>query len=152
LTATESSLALWLPQVGRFRNMRKKVSTVKNKLMIGRWRYMLNIPLFLVKHRVVKAKNRFETECGFMSEEHRLVHHLVVKELPYAGKPLSPEFVAGMSGLGMDRVKVILDDLERHMTFLFRNSQGEVVWAYPVTVEKTPHQVTFSTGEQLYAA
>jgi len=38
------------------------------------------------------------------------------------------------------------------MTFLFRNKEGEVVWAYPVTVDKTPHHLTFSTGEQLYAA
>jgi hypothetical protein len=49
-------------------------------------------------------------------------------------------------------VNAILDDLEKHMTFLFRNQAGEVVWAYPVTVEKTPHRVTFDTGETIYAA
>ena len=49
-------------------------------------------------------------------------------------------------------VTEILDGLEKHMTFLFRNDRGEVTWAYPVTVDETPHQVTFSTGEQLYAA
>ena len=38
------------------------------------------------------------------------------------------------------------------MTFLFRNSQGAVTWAYPVTVEPTPHRVAFSTGEEVYAA
>jgi hypothetical protein len=38
------------------------------------------------------------------------------------------------------------------MTFLFRNEQGAVAWAYPVTVDRTPHYVTFSTGEQVYAA
>ncbi|OGO41196.1 MAG: hypothetical protein A2Z04_05735 [Chloroflexi bacterium RBG_16_57_9] len=27
-----------------------------------------------------------------------------------------------------------------------------VVWAYPVTVARTPHHLTFSTGEQVYAA
>lgn len=36
--------------------------------------------------------------------------------------------------------------------FLFRNSEGEVTWAYPVTVEKTPHSVTFGTGERIYTA
>jgi len=35
---------------------------------------------------------------------------------------------------------------------LVRNSKGEVIWAYPVTVEKTPHRITFNTGERLYAA
>ena len=38
------------------------------------------------------------------------------------------------------------------MTFLFRDNHGRVVWAYPVTVEKTPHHVRFDTGEELYAA
>jgi hypothetical protein len=51
-----------------------------------------------------------------------------------------------------EKVVHILNDLEKHMNFLFRNRQGEVTWAYPVTVEKTPHHLTFSTGEQIYAA
>jgi hypothetical protein len=50
------------------------------------------------------------------------------------------------------RVAAILDDLETHMTFLFRNARGAIEWAYPVTVAPTPHRVTFQTGEQLYAA
>ncbi|MCG6538425.1 MAG: hypothetical protein L7F78_27845, partial [Syntrophales bacterium LBB04] len=71
---------------------------------------------------------------------------------PYSGKPLSPEFVANTLDLPIRRVKVILDDLEQHMTFLFRDKHGSVVWAYPVTVDTTPHHVTFNTGEELYAA
>jgi len=38
------------------------------------------------------------------------------------------------------------------MTFLYRNGREEVVWAYPVTVETTPHRVTLSSGERLYSA
>ena len=125
---------------------------MKNKIMIGSWRYMLNVPPFLWKKQIFKAKKKFQTEFSVMSENHRLVDHFVVRELPYVGNPLSPRFVANKLGLAVGRVKVILDDLEKHMTFLFRNGQGEVVWAYPVTVEKTPHHVTFNTGEQLYAA
>jgi hypothetical protein len=49
-------------------------------------------------------------------------------------------------------VNDVLDELERRMTFLFRNQAGAVAWAYPVTVDVTPHHVTFSTGEQVYAA
>jgi len=126
--------------------------SMKQKLMIGFWRCMLNVPSFLWKKQIFKAKKKFETELAFMSEEHRLVHHFVVKELPYVSKPLSPDFVANKLGLAIDRVNIILDDLEQHMTFIFRNSLKEVVWAYPVTVEKTPHHLTFDTGEQLYAA
>lgn len=120
--------------------------------MSGIWHYMLTIPPFLWEKQILKAKKRIETELDFMSDEHRMVHHCVVKELPRFGEPLSPELVANKLDLATDRVTSIFNELEEHMTFLFRNSEGAVVWAYPVTVEETPHHVTFSTGEQLYAA
>ena len=120
--------------------------------MSGIWHYMLTIPSFLWEKQILKAKKRIEAELDFMSDEHRLVHHCVVRELPRVGEPLSPEFVENKLDLPTDRVKSILNELEEHMTFLFRNSEGAVVWAYPVTVEATPHHVTFSTGEQVYAA
>ena len=125
---------------------------MKNRIMIGFWRYMINLPPFVWEKEISKAKRKFEAELGFMSDEHRLVHHFVVKELPFAGEPLSPEVVANKVDLPVRRVSAILDDLEKHMTFLFRDNRGNVVWAYPVTVEKTPHHVTFNTGEELYAA
>ena len=66
--------------------------------------------------------------------------------------PIPPESIASAVGLPFERVGAILDELERGMTFLFRNASGAVTWAYPVTVEKTPHQITISSGEKLYAA
>jgi hypothetical protein len=120
--------------------------------MLGFWRYVINMPSFLWEKQISKAKRKFETEHGFLSEQHRSIHHFVVRELPRVAKPLSPELVVDKLNISIDRVKVLLDDLEKRMTFLWRNSKGEVVWAYPVTVDKTPHQVTFSTGEELYAA
>jgi len=68
------------------------------------------------------------------------------------GQPLTPEFIARELSLPLDRVILILDELEAHMTFLFRSEGRAVTWAYPVTVERTPHRVTFSSGEQIYAA
>ena len=50
------------------------------------------------------------------------------------------------------RVAVILTELEEHKGFLFRNAEGAVNWAYPVTAEKTPHLLKLNTGEQVYAA
>jgi hypothetical protein len=76
----------------------------------------------------------------------------VVRELPRNGMPLSAEFISGEVGFSADRVKTALDYLEKRLTFLYRNRKGEVVWAYPVTVDKTPHKITFNTGEKLYAA
>ncbi len=125
---------------------------MKNKLMIGYWRYILDMPPFLWEKQVAKAKKNFEAELGSISAEHRLVHHLAVRELPYTGKPLSPGSIASKSGLPVELVKSILDDLDGRLKILYRNGAGEVVWAYPVTVDKTPHHVTFSTGEQIYAA
>lgn len=125
---------------------------MKNKFMMGFWRYMVNLPPSLWEKDMLKGKAKFEAELGFMSEEHRRVHHFVVRELPYFGSPLPPEVIAIKLDFPIERVNAILDDLEKHMTFLFRNNEGAVVWAYPVTVEKTPHHVTFNTGEELYAA
>ena len=125
---------------------------MQNRLMLGLWRYVINIPPFLWQKQIEKGKRAFERARGSLSETHRMVHHFVVKELPYAGKPLSPKVISEKTGLPEDQVASILEDLEKRMTFLFRNNAGEVVWAYPVTVEKTPHKITFDTGEQLYAA
>ena len=122
------------------------------KLMSGVWRYMLSIPPFLWEKQISKGKERIRANLGFMSEDHRSVHHCIVRELPKVGEPISPEFVADKLAIPCDRVKSIFGDLEEHMTFICRNTDGMAVWAYPVTVEKTPHRVTFSTGEQIYAA
>jgi hypothetical protein len=87
-----------------------------------------------------------------MSGEHHLVRHFVVRELSSTGNPLQPEFISQSLKLPVVRVETILDELERNLFFLVRNSQGAVTWAFPVTVEKTPHELAFSTGERLYAA
>ncbi len=127
---------------------------MKDRIMLGLWKYMLSVPSFMMdmKKQVARQKLRFEATRGFMTDDHRRVHHFVVRELPNQGKPLSPEFIARTLDLPRDRVVLVLNDLEKHMTFLFRNKQGEVTWAYPVTVDKTPHHLAFSSGEQVYAA
>ncbi len=55
-------------------------------------------------------------------------------------------------GWALAQVITILDDLEQHLTFLVRNEAGDVAWAYPLTVEATPHAITFNSGQRLYAA
>jgi hypothetical protein len=127
---------------------------MKDRIMLGLWKYILSVPSFLLdmKKQIAREKMRYEAAMGFMTDDHRSVHHFVVRELPFAGKPLSPEFIARKLDLPHDRVVSVLDDLEKHMTFLFKNKQGDVTWAYPVTIDKTPHHLTFSSGEQVYAA
>ena len=118
-----------------------------DNLLLGLGRFTLPIPR-MIWQRLVKGGAHLD----FMSPEHHRVRNFVVTELPRAAKPLSPEYIGQKLNLPRPRVVDILDDLERHMTFLFRNPQGAVNWAYPVTVDRTPHRVTFSTGEQIYAA
>lgn len=125
---------------------------MKNSIMLGMWRYILNVPPVLLEKQQAKGKEKMLANLAFMTPEHRKLHHYLVRQLPFSGEPVSAQSIAEALDIKPERVKEILDDLEAHMTFLFRNDQGEVVWAYPVTVEKTPHSVTFNTGEQVYAA
>ena len=123
-----------------------------SKLMVGLWRFILKLPPAMWEKQIRKSGQRFTSELAFMTGPHRRVHHHVVRALPGAGGPLSPGAIAADTNLPLETVTTILDDLEKHMTFLFRNDRGEVVWAYPVTVAETPHRLTFNTGERLFAA
>lgn len=123
-----------------------------SKLLLGLWRAMIPVPRALWQPMIIQEVRKTEKRLGFMTAEHRTVHHFVVRELPRVGGPVSPEFVAQGVGLPVERVNVILGELEAHMTFLFRNEEGAVSWAYPVTADETPHRVTFGSGEQVSAA
>jgi len=87
-----------------------------------------------------------------MTGDHHRVREYVVLELPKVNAPIYPQQIAKSLDLNIDQVITLLDDLEKHMTFLFRNGEGAVTWAYPVTVAQTPHRIDFSSGEQIYAA
>jgi hypothetical protein len=123
-----------------------------NALLKGLWKYMLPVPPFMWQKMVRARAEKAREKLKFMTPDHHLVRSFVVEELPRAGGPLSPEAIGQAVNLTAGRVKEILDELEKHMVFLFRNGLGEVTWAYPVTVDKTPHRVHFSTGEEVYAA
>ncbi len=125
---------------------------MSNRLMAGLWRYMLGVPQVLWEKQIEKAVRKVKRNTAFMSREHRLVHHFVVREMPRLGGAVPLELIARELALTPEGTEEILRDLEKRLTFLCRNSQGEVTWAYPVTVEKTPHAITFHSGEHLYAA
>jgi hypothetical protein len=87
-----------------------------------------------------------------MSAEHHRVRTFAVTELVKNGQPVEPETFARALDLPPAKVEAILEELEKKLFFLVRNERGAVSWAYPVTVDPTPHRLRFSTGEQLYAA
>ena len=125
---------------------------MRDKILVGRGREITSISRQEWERNLSEVPRQIKTKLNFMGKEHHLIRNFVVRELPYAGKPLTPEFIAEKLNFPIDRVNAILEELEMNLTFLFRNDQGAVLWAYPVTAAPTPHRITFNTGEQIYAA
>ena len=125
---------------------------MKNSILLGIRRYHLPVPAVIWQGQVKQTAIHNQQTLGYLSPDHQRVRNFVVHQLPCLGQPLPPELIARKLGLSLDLVNVILDDLERRMSFLYRNGTESVVWAYPVTVDKTPHQATLNSGESIYAA
>ena len=124
---------------------------MKDSLLLGLGRYMIPIPR-MIWERIMKSEGRKSREgLGFMSAAHHRVRDFAVLELPRTGVPLAPESIAEALDLPLPRVVSILEELEKHLTFVFRGDQRVVTWAYPVTVDETPHHARFSTGEEVYS-
>jgi len=124
---------------------------MKDSLLLGLGSYMIPIPR-MIWERVVKGEARKTRErLSFMSKDHHRVRDFAVLELPRTGAPLAPEAIAKALDLDVPRVVSILEELEEHLTFVFRGDQRAVTWAYPVTVDETPHHAAFSTGEEAYS-
>ena len=125
---------------------------MKNSLLLGLGRLMIPIPRFVWQGQVRSSARKTRVRLSSLPYEHTVIHYFCVSELPRAGKPLSPEYIAQKLHWPLDRVNATLEDLERRMTFLYRNAEGAVAWAYPVTADETPHHVAFDTGERINAA
>ena len=94
-----------------------------------------------------------DDHLAFMTTAHRTVRNFVVRELPRnGGRPLTPTQIASSLSLDSQSVPGLLDDLESHLLFLVRNVHGDVSWAFPVTSDRTPHRLRFSTGERIFGA
>ncbi len=125
---------------------------MNKSLLLSVWKYLVRVPRPVWQGEVSRSAKNGRNRLGFMSPEHHRIRDYVVRELPRCGAPIPPEQISAALGITPARTAAILEALEKGMTFLFRNEKGEVTWAYPVTVDPTPHRITFSTGEQIYAA
>ena len=125
---------------------------MSDRALIGLWRYLMPVPQRLWQRQILAAGHKTARGIKFMTAQHHAVRNFVVRELPRMGTPLPLEAVAQGAGLPVEQTIPILDELERRLLFLVRNEAGSVTWAYPVTVDPTPHRVRFDSGEQLYAA
>jgi hypothetical protein len=113
---------------------------------------MVPIPWFLFIRILPREAKKTKRVLGGLDDEHRRVHYFVVIELPGLAKPMPPDFIADRLKLDEARVIQILDELERRLIFLFRPGGRDVVWAYPITAEPTPHKLAFSSGQRIWAA
>ena len=124
-----------------------------DRILLGFWHVIVGVPRVLWRGEIAKNAQKTRTRVEeLVSDDHRKAQHFCVREIPRTGEPLSHEVIAAGLELPLERVRSLLDDLEAGMTFLYRNPAGAVHWAYPVTADETPHTVTFSTGERVYAA
>lgn len=121
-------------------------------ILVGRGRQILEMPRTSWENELSEAPARTGARLDFMSEQHHLVRNFVVSELPRVGRPISAVSISRQLNLPLPRTGTILEELERHLFFLVRDSRGDVSWAFPVTVEHTGHHLIFSTGERLDAA
>ena len=122
------------------------------RVLLGFKRRMVAIPWFLFTRILPREAKKTKRVLGGLDDEQRRVHHFVVKELPSLARPMPPDFIADRLKLDEARVIQILDELERRIIFLFRPGGRDVVWAYPITTEPTPHKLAFSSGERIWAA
>jgi hypothetical protein len=126
---------------------------MSNRILVGYRRWMIPVPGFVWQRLVVRSVNKDSAkQLAGLSDDHHRVRDFVVREMHRVDAPLSPELIGERLGLPVDRVAAILDELEKGMVFLYRSQPDRVTWAYPVTVDSTPHQVTYSSGEQGHAA
>ena len=125
---------------------------MKENILSSAGDQLTEIPREIWEQHVDQTSKDIPKVLGFMTEAHHLIRYFVVKELPRIGKPIAPERISEELDIPLSRTTEILDDLEKNLFFLVRNEQGEISWAFPVTVDKTPHRLTFSTGERLNAA
>ncbi|MFN2263824.1 MAG: hypothetical protein ACK2UM_06150 [Anaerolineales bacterium] len=125
---------------------------MEKNILLGRGREMLEIPQATWKKDLAQALQHSRSRLNFMTDAHHQIRYFVVKEMVVRQKPIEPEFISEKLNIPLERVNTLLEDLERKLFFLVRNEQGAVVWAYPVTVENTPHKLSFSSGERLYGA
>jgi hypothetical protein len=121
-------------------------------ILVGRALDISNIPRQAWEEELAEAPDLIRARLDFMSHDHHLVRNHVVREIPRLGRPMRAAEISRALGLPMPRTEQILTDLEERLFFLVRDHDGNVSWAFPVTIDNTSHHLVFSTGERLDAA
>jgi hypothetical protein len=121
-------------------------------ILIGHGEHITTIPQSEWEQELGEAPALIGKRLEFMTRDHHAVRNFVVRELPGYGKPISIDRISRAVRLPRERTVQVVEDLERNLFFLVRGKGPEVSWAFPVTVDQTPHHLVFGTGERLDAA
>ena len=129
------------------------VSRDNDTILVGGGKGFETVPDAEWKAHLAHLPARFAKRLEFMTRSHRAIRELAVRELPRENeRTLKADRVAATLGLPLPQVVNILDDLERNLFFLVRDSHGDIAWAFPVSAERTPHQLKFDSREWTYGA
>ena len=105
------------------------------------------------KDAVVTSTAHMPGRLAFMTPAHHRIRNFAVRELPRnGGRPLAIADIATATSIPEAATRAIIAELERHLFFVVRAGEDHVSWAYPVTVDETPHWVTLGTGESIFGA
>ena len=121
-------------------------------LLVGRSGRLDRVPARPWRDALANVAERMRDRLAFMTPNHRAVREAAVVYLATTGRPLSPLDLARVTKLDPSAVDVLLDELHRGLFFLVREPGGDVSWAFPVTVDRTPHHLAFDSGERLWGA
>jgi hypothetical protein len=126
---------------------------MQDVILVGRGNKILSVPAMEFREAMQRLPAKMKARLAFMTPVHHLVRDYVVRELPRGnGRPIKPTTIAKALRLSLSQTVEVLDELEKRLFFLVRNANGDVNWAFPVTSERTPHLLRFSTGERVSGA
>lgn len=125
---------------------------MEETVLLGRGRNLVTIPRQLLNTHLDQVPEHSRRRLAFMTAKHHEVRYYVVREMPRIGKSIAPDQIARDLSMSTVEVRRILDELEQNLFFLVRDDKGAVSWAFPITTEATPHQLTFQSGERLFGA
>lgn len=126
---------------------------MQDRILIGRQDKIISLPDDMWRQHLAMAQQHGSSRLSFMTDGHRRIRNFVVSELPRNdGKPLTAEDISSRLMIPFDSVVEILAELQKRLFFLVLNDAREVSWAFPVTSDRTPHRLRFSSGENVFAA
>ncbi len=124
-----------------------------SSVLVGRGNTFERIDEEAWKAAVANAVTHMPGRLAFMTPSHHRVRNAAVRELPLnGGLPLSMAQVARAAAVPEAAVPRIAAELERNLFFVVRSDEDYISWAFPVTSDRTPHHLTFDSGESIFGA